>query len=231
MSKLGEMARLTQRGWRVALVVGAVVVGTFPWNSAPYGLAGVVPILIWCLLAGSARDGVVTGLILLTLLAYFVVPRGLGFSGPLVPSAIEVCWLYPMVAAVVCLIAMPRERGLTASSLGLVAMVGAGLLITAVVLFDQLEDMPGGESVLPGPSELRTAEMDGHCGSGNCAREVVLIGDRAPELVREHLESRGFTAHTPQRMCRTTGLVFTHEVCAESTTVTPDRVAVVWYVN
>ncbi|MGW6442415.1 hypothetical protein [Lentzea sp. NPDC055074] len=231
MSNLGETARLTQLGWRVALVAAAVVVGTFPWNTAPFGLAGVVPILIWCLLARSARKGVVTGSVLLALLAYFVVPRGLGWSGPLVPSALEVCWLYPMVAAVVCLIAMPRERGLTASSLGLVAMVGAGLLITAVVLFDQLEDKPGDESVLPGPSDLRTTEMDGHCGSGNCSREVVLVGDRAPELVREHLESRGFTARTPERMCRATGLVFTHEVCAESKTITPDRVAVVWYVN
>jgi hypothetical protein len=230
MSNLGEPV-LTRFGWRVALVAAAVVLGTFPWDGAPFGLAGLVPILIWCLLARTTGKGVVTGLVLLALLAFFVVPRGLGWSGPLVASPVEVCWLYPLVAAVVSLVAMPRSRGLTSSSLGLVVMVGVGLLTTAVVLLDQLEAKPGDEGVLPGPSGLRVAEGDGYCGSGNCSREVTMTGDRAPEVVREHLESRGFTARTPERMCRATGLVFTHEVCAELVTIGPDSAEVTWYVN
>lgn len=217
--------------WRAALVVAAVVVGTFPWSGAPFGLAAVVPILIWCALARSPREGGVPGLVLLALLAWFVVPRGLGWSGPLVPSAVEVCWLYPIMAAVVCLVAMPRERGLTSSSLGLVAMVGIGFLVTAVVLLDRLEAKPGDEGVLPAPAGLRVAEGTGHCGSGNCSREVTLSGERAPEVVREHLDSHGFSARTPERMCRETGLVFTHEVCAELATAGPDAVEVTWYVN
>ena len=230
MSNLGE-TRLTRYAWRVSLIAAALVVGTFPWSGAPFGLAGVVPILIWCLLARSPGDGVVPGLVLLALLAYFVVPRELGWSGPLVPSAVEVCWLYPVIAAVVCLVAMPRERGLNSSSLGLVAMVGVGFLITAVVLLDRLEAKPGDEGVLPGPSGLRAVEGTGHCGSGNCSREVRMTGERAPEVVREHLESRGFTTRTPERMCRATGLVFTHEVCAEPDAIGPDAVEITWYVN
>jgi hypothetical protein len=233
MSNVGESVRL---GWRVALVGAAVAVGTFPWNEAPSGLFGVVPIVIWCFLARSRKTGVTVGLILLALLVWFVVPRGLGWSGPLVPSAVEVCWLYPVIAAIVCGAALPRERSVVAGVLGLVTMVLAGFLAAAVVLFGQLEAKPGDEGVLPAPSGLRMTEGDGWCGSGNCSREVVATGDRAAEVMREHLASRGFSSRAPlgsgdERVCRATGLVFTHEVCAETKNIASDVVEVTWYVN
>lgn len=238
MSNVGESARrrLAQIGWRAALVAAAVVVAAFPWNAAPSGLFGVLPIVLWCLLARERRSGLRTGLILLAVLVWFVVPRGLGWSGPLVPSAVEVYWLYPIIAACVCLPALSRERSVSVGVLGLVTMVGIGLLATAVVLLDQLESKPGDESVLPGPSGVRVAEGVGWCGSGNCSREVVVTGAGAAEVMREHLESRGFSPRSrlssrAERVCRETGLVFTHEVCAETQTVTSDSVKVIWYVN
>jgi hypothetical protein len=226
MSDLGEVAR--RHGWRAVLVVAAVVVGTFPWNAAPSSLFGAVPILIWCFLARSRETGVTVGLILLAVLVWFVVPRGLGWSGPWVPSEVEVYWLYPVIAAVVCL---PALRRVGTGVLGLVTMIMAGFLATAVVLLGQLESKPGDEGVLPAPSGLRIAEGRGHCGSGNCSREVIATGDRAPDVMREHLESRGFSSRTPKRMCRATGFVFTHEVCAEPRTIASDTVEVTWYVN
>jgi len=226
MSTLGEATRL--HWWKAALLVAAVIVGTFPWTAAPSGLFGVVPILIWCFLARSREAGVTVGLILLAVLVWFVVPRGLGWSGSLVPSEVEVYWLYPVIAAVVCL---PALRRVSTGVLGLVTMVLAGFLATAVVLLGQLEAKPGDEGVLPAPSGLRVAEGSGYCGSGNCSREVTATGDRAPDLMREHLESRGFTVRTPERLCRATGLVFTHEVCAEPKKISSDTVEVTWYVN
>lgn len=225
MYTLGEATRL--HWWKAALLVAAVIVATFPW-TAPASVFGAVPILIWCFLARSREAGVIVGLILLALLVWFVVPRGLGWSGPLVPSEVEVYWLYPVIAAVVCL---PALRRVSTGVLGLVTMVLAGFLATAVVLLGQLEAKPGDEGVLPAPSGLRVAEGSGYCGSGNCSREVTATGDRAPEVMREHLESRGFTVRTPERMCRAIGLVFTHEVCAESKTISSDAVEVTWYVN
>jgi hypothetical protein len=225
MSNLGELVR--RHWWKAALLVAAVIVATFPW-TAPAGVFGAVPILIWCFLARSRTAGLTVGLILLALLVWFAVPRGLGWSGPLVPSEVEVYWLYPVIAAVVCLPALQRVR---TGVLGLVTMIMAGLLAAAVVLLGQLEAKPGDEGVLPAPPGLRVAEGSGHCGSGNCSREVTATGDRAPEVMREHLEARGFTVRTPERLCRATGVVFTHEVCAESKKIASGAVEVTWYVN
>lgn len=238
MSNLGESERLrsAQLGWRAAVVVAAVGVAAFPWNAAPSSLFGVVPILIWCLLARSSKAGLTVGLILLALLVWFVVPRGLGWSGPLVPSAVEVCWLYPVIAACVCLPVLSQQRRVVAAVSGLVTMVGTGFLAAVIVLFGQMDSKPGDEGVLPLPSGLRVVEGDGWCGSGNCSREVTTTGDRAPEVMREHLASRGFSPRRPlssgaERVCRETGLVFTHEVCAETRKVTSTTVEVTWYVN
>ncbi|MFJ5991528.1 hypothetical protein [Lentzea sp. NPDC092896] len=225
MSNLVETARL--HWWKAALLVAAVIVGSFPWN-APSSLFGVAPILIWCFLAPSRKAGVTVGLILLAVLVWFAVPRGLGWSGPLVPSEVEVYWLYPVIAAAVCL---PALRRVSTGVLGLATMVLAGFLATAVVLLGRLEAKPGDEGVLPAPSGLRVAEGSGYCGSGNCSREVTATGDHATDVMREHLEARGFTVRTPERMCRATGLVFTHEVCAESKKISSDAVEVTWYVN
>lgn len=238
MSNLGESARLrlTQLGWRAALVAAAVLVGTFPWHAAPSGLFGVMPILLWCLVARDRKSGIRIGLILLAVLVWFVVPRGLGWSGPLVPSAVDVYWLYPMIAACACVASLSQTRSIAVAVLVLVTMVGTGLLASAVVVLSQLESMPGDEGVLPAPSGLRVVEGRGWCGSGGCSREVTATGDRAPEVMREHLASRGFSSRVPlstggERVCRKTGLVFTHEVCAEFRTVTSNTAEVKWYVN
>nr|WP_253767197.1 hypothetical protein [Goodfellowiella coeruleoviolacea] len=231
------MEHVVERWWRVALVVAGVALGAFPWGAPPVGLFGVLPIVVWCWgLARSPRTGLAVGLALLALLAWFVLPRGLGWSGRWVPSAVEVYWLLPVFAAVLCAIGVLVERRRLAGLGRLAAMVLAGLVATGFVLFAQLEAPPGDEGVLPGPPGLRVAEGTGWCGSGNCARELDATGDRAHELVRAHLAARGFAPRPSlssgdERVCRLTGLVAAHEVCAELRDVAVDTVRVLWYVN
>ncbi|MFD4668379.1 hypothetical protein ACFWNN_01515 [Lentzea sp. NPDC058450] len=229
MPILGDAVRT--HWWRF-VPVGAAAVVCVP-TSSPFGL---VPVVLWCALARTRRTGLVVGAVLVALLAWFVLPRELGFGGPWVPSYVELFWLYPVLAALVCLPAVPRDRGIGSAVLVLTTMVATGLLATAVVLLGQLESKPGDEGVLPAPAGLKATEGLGHCGSGNCSREVTLKGDRAPDVLRAHLESRGFTPRPAldsgdERVCRADGLVFTHEVCAESRTLTSTEVRVVWYVN
>ncbi|MGI5499463.1 hypothetical protein [Lentzea sp. CA-135723] len=229
MPILGDAVRT--HWWRF-VPVGAAAAVCVPTSS----LFGLVPVVLWCALARTRRTGLVVGGALVAVLAWFVLPRALGLAGPWVPSYIELFWLYPVVAALVCLPAVPRERGIASAVLVLTTMVATGLLATAVVLLGQLESKPGDEGVLPGPAGLKVAEGLGHCGSGNCSREVTLTGTSAPDATREHLASRGFTPRPAldsgdERVCRADGLVFTHEVCAESRTITPAEVRVVWYVD
>ncbi|WP_394619170.1 hypothetical protein JNUCC0626_08755 [Lentzea sp. JNUCC 0626] len=229
MPILGETVRT--HWWRCALV-GAAAVVCVPTSS----LFGVVPVLLWAALARTRRTGLIVGCVLVALLAWFVLPRFLGFAGPWVPSYVEVFWLYPVFAALVCLPAVPRERSIAAGALVLTTMVLTGLIAAAFVLLVQLESKPGDEGVLPVPGGVQAVEGTGHCGSGNCSREVTVTGDRAPEVMRAHLAERGFTPRYPldsgdERVCRADGLVFTHEVCAESRTRTSTEVRVVWYVS
>ncbi|MDX8055405.1 hypothetical protein SK571_39035 [Lentzea sp. BCCO 10_0798] len=214
--------------WRIVPFVAGLSVSVV---ASGISLFGMVPIVLWCALARTWRTGFAVGMTLVALHAWFVVPRQLGWSGPLVPSYAERFWLYALVTAFICAVGLAVESRLVAGVGWLVAMVGVGFFITVVVLLDELEAKPRDEGVLPGPPGLEVAEGAGHCGSGNCSREVVMTGDRAPEVVREHLESRGYTARTPTRMCWAVGVVFTHEVCAEPKTVSADKVAVTWYVN
>lgn len=197
-------------------------------------LFGIVPILLWCVLAGSWRTGVVVGLILVVLLAWFTVPRELGWSGPWVPSSLEVFWLHPVFAAVVCLVGLAVERRLLAG-VWLLPMILIGFVVTVVVLFFQYEDKPGDEGVVPGPAGARIAEGVGICGSGGCARELTATGDAAIDVMRAHLRSRGYSSAPPlsrdERMCRVTGLAVGHEVCAELRVEAADSVRVIWYVN
>lgn len=208
--------------WRgVFVVLGILVVGT----SRDVNVFGLVPILLWAALARSWRTGVVVGLVLLALLTWFVVPRGLGWSGPWVPSALEVYWLYPVIAAVVC------EAGLGL----LIPMVGLGVLAAVLDVVWVHGSKPGSEGVLPEPPGIEIVEGAGRCGSGNCAREVEATGDRAPEVMRAHLASRGFSPSPPlgsdERLCRMIGLAVRHEVCAELRDTGANRVRVLWYVE
>jgi len=82
---------------------------------------------------------------------------------------------------------------------------------------------------------LRVVEGPGGCGSGGCWRDLDATGDRAHEVMRAHLDSRGYAPASPlssgdERMCHRTGLVATHEVCAELKDVS-GGVRVTWYVN
>lgn len=223
--------RLKKHWWRLALV--AVATAAFSWNE---GFFGLISILVWCGLARSPRTGVTVGLVLMALLAWFVVPRSLGFAGLWVPAAIEVYWLYPIVAAVVCLIGTLVKQRSPAGIGRLLAMVIAGFIATGGVLFVQLEAVPGDEGVLPGPAQLRIVQ-DYSCGSGGCWRILEATGDRAPAVMREHLASRGFTPAPAStitgdpRVCRRTGVLVTHEVCADLRDLSANSIRVDWYVN
>jgi hypothetical protein len=218
--------------WRGVFVVLAIlVVGT----SRDANMFGLVPILLWAALARSWRTGVVVALVLLALLTWFVVPRGLGWSGPWVPSSLEVYWLYPLIAAVVCEAGVLVERRSPAGLGLLIPMVGLGFLAAVLDVVWVHGSKPGSEGVLPEPPAIEIVEGAGHCGSGNCAREVEATGDRAPEVMRAHLASRGFSPSPPldsdERLCRVIGLAVRHEVCAELRDTGANSVRVLWYVN
>lgn len=228
MQDLGEL-----HWWRAVPLVAGFVVNVL---SVDTGLFGMVPIVLWIVFARSWRTGIVVGLLLVVLLAWFVLPRRMELPGRWVPSALEVYWLYPMIAAVVITVGLLVERRMLAGVLWLPAMIVPGLAI-AVVL-DSDASMPRDEGVVSAASGLEVAEGDGHCGSGhgaNCARQLTATGDRAGEVVRTGLASGGFTHRPPlstdERLCRQTGLVLVHEVCAELRETSPTSVRVVWYVN
>lgn len=218
--------------WRIVLVVAGLAVGVF---APGITLFGMVPIVLWCGMARTRWTGLVVGLVLVGLLAWFVIPRDVGWSGPWVPSDVEKYWLYGVITAFVCQTGVLVERREPAGVLRLLAMVGAGFLITGVVLLDRLEARPLDEGVLPAPPGLRVVEGEGHCGSGGCSRDVTATGDGALQVMRAHLTARGFTAARPlnadERMCRRTGIVVPHEVCAELRNISPSEVQVLWYVN
>jgi hypothetical protein len=212
--------------WRVALVVAAVGVAAFARNAPFAGLFGLVPMLVWC--GGpvrSPRTGIVVGVVLLALLAWFVVPRELGLAGPWVPAAIEVYWLHTTLAALVCAIGERRPSG------RLVALVVAGFVVTGGVLISEYETVPGDEGVSPGPAQLRITESS-TCGSHLCWRDMEATGDRALEVMAEYLLARNFTPEPSHptigdpQFCRTTGLVVTHRLCAGIVPLTANSVRV-----
>ncbi|MGW6928549.1 hypothetical protein ACWGE0_00710 [Lentzea sp. NPDC054927] len=176
----------------------------------------------------------IVGLIVLGLVVWFVVPRALDWSGPWVPSFVETFWLLPLLVSV-ALGAGLLVEGRTVLVLMLPVLVVGGFVAGGFVALMRMEAPPGDEGVLPVPPGLRVVKSDRYCGSGNCSREVTATGDDALQTMRTHLASRGFTAARPLnddgRMCRRTGLVATHEVCAELRDVSPSGVRVTWYVN
>lgn len=135
---------------------------------------------------------------------------------------------------------MPQRRfraGCPVAALGHDVETLAGFCLTGLVLFARLEAPPGDEGVLPAPTGLWVDERGPLCGSGGCGRQVDAIGTHVHEQMRAHLAMRGFTSRRPgpvtgqERMCRQTGLVATHEVCAELQDVAADTVRVSWYID
>ncbi|HET9140181.1 hypothetical protein [Actinophytocola sp.] len=186
-------------------------------------------------MARSTKTGVIVGLVLVALLAWFIVPREMGWTGPWVPAALEVYLLHPMLAAVVCEIGTLVDQRRLVGVGRLLTIVLAGFVLAGGALIAQLEAMPGDEGVFPGPAQLRVVIEDSWCGSSNCSRILEANGDRAPEVMREHLASQGFTAAPTitgrRRVCRQTGILVTHEVCAELQDISATAVRVEWYVN
>lgn len=219
--------------WRIVPLVAGFAVNVV---SVDTGLYGLVPIVLWIVLARSWRTGLVVGLLLVALLAWFVLPRTMELPGRWVPSALEVYWLYPVIAAVVIAVGLLVERRLLAGVLWLPAMIVPGVAFAVILELDAR--MPRDEGVVSATSGLEVAEGDGRCGSGhgaNCARELTATGDRAAEVVRAGLASGGFIHRPPlptdERLCRQTGLVQVHEVCAELRETSPTSVRVLWYVS
>lgn len=206
--------------------------GAFAADASVFVL---LPILLWCALARTIRTGLVVGLVLLALQAWFVVPRGLGWSGRWVPTAMEGLWLFPVVTGVVCLAGLLVERREPTGVAWLLALAGLGFLGAAFLFVFDDGAGPRDEGVLPGPAELRLVEGEGHCGSGNCARIAEATGGRAHEVMRAHLMSRGYAPASPlsgdERLCRRTGLVSAREVCAELKDLSATGLRITWYVN
>jgi hypothetical protein len=221
--------RVKTHWWRVALVGAAVALACF--SASPFaGLFGLLPILFWTWLARSTRSGVVVGLVLLALLAWFVLPNALGLAGPWVPAPIELYWLHTALAAVIC--AIGARRGFVR----LFLLVIAGFVVTGGAWFAGLEAAPGDEGVLPAPAGLPIAQQQ-ECASGGCWRTLGSTGDRAPQAWRDHLASHGYSPAPAgpitgaPRFCRSTGIVVTHTICVELSTLSPDAVHVEWYAN
>jgi hypothetical protein len=215
--------------WRGALVVAAVAVACF--SASPFaGLFGLVPIVFWVWLAPSRKSGVLVGLVLVALLAWFVLPGALGFAGPWVPAPIEVYWLHTTLAAVVC--AIGARRGFVR----LFVLVVAGFVVTLGAWFAGLEAAPGDEGVVPGPVGLLIGQSQ-ECASGGCWRTLDSTGDHAEQRWRDHLAAHGYSP-APMgpvtgrpRFCRRTGIVVDHEICTELRVLSPDIVHVEWYDN
>ncbi|MEU8632900.1 hypothetical protein AB0C38_12080 [Amycolatopsis sp. NPDC048633] len=221
--------RVKTHWWRGALVVAAVAVACF--SASPFaGVFCLLPILLWCGLAPSPRTGLVVGLVLVALLAWFVLPGALGFAGRWVPAPIEVYWLHTTLAAVIC--AIGARRGVVR----LFLLVVAGFVVTGGALFAAYESPPGDEGVAPGPAQLRITRSIG-CGSHDCWGVLEATGDRAPDVMREYVLERHFTP-APQsgitqipQYCRHTGVVVDHTVCVGLRTLAPDAVRAEWYVG
>lgn len=223
--------------WRVALVVVALVVSTFPWSSVSLAWLGAVPTVVWCAgPAASARAGIVVGVVLSAVLAWFVVPRELGASGRWVPSDLELLWLYPSVAAVLCGIGVFAQRRGTAGAGRLFVMVLGGLFLAGYVVFLRLEAPPEDESVVPPPPALEVAQRENICGSGGCAREVTVSGRNAYRVMRDHLIEKGYaprktTLDGRARVCRVNGIVVSHTSCVELRAQSDKSIQVIWYVE
>jgi hypothetical protein len=219
--------RVRTHWWRVALVVAAVVVACFA--ASPFaGLFGLVPTLVWCGLAPSRRNGLIVGAVLLALLAWFVLPGALGLGGRWVPAPIEIYWMHTTLAAVVC--AIGARRGFVR----LFVLVVAGFVVTLGAWFAGLEAAPGDEGIVPGPAGLLIGQSQ-ECASGGCWRTLDSTGDRAEQRWRDHLAAHGYSPATTgpvtgrPRLCRSTGIVVDHEICAELRVLSPDIVHVEWY--
>jgi hypothetical protein len=222
---------VTTHWWRTVPVAAAMIITA--WGDA--SLFAILPTLVWCAaLARTRRTGLIVGLVLLVLLVWFVAPGVLWWSGPWVPSPLDLLWLYPLLAAVVCETGVVVERGKPAGVLTLLSVLTLGLLVTGIKVLDHDFDKPGAEGVLPGPSGVRVVEGDVGCGSGYCWRDLDVTGDRAGKVMRAHLTSRGFTPASPlgaERMCRHTGVFVPYVVCAELRDTAPNSVRVTWYVE
>lgn len=223
---------LGRHWWRIALVAAAVGVAAFSWEHPFAAFFGLLPIIVWCFLATAPRTGVLFGLVLLLLLAWFTVPRGLELAGPWVPAAIEIYWFHTTLAAVVGAVGMLVERQRPSSLL--LTMVVVGFVAAGIVVFSEWEAPPGDEGVAPGPYQL-TVVRTVACGSGGCWGVLDATGDRATEVMRGYLVPHGFTPASEidgvPRLCRRTGVLVTHEVCAELRTRSATAVRVEWYVN
>ncbi|MFS8102796.1 hypothetical protein LFM09_37280 [Lentzea alba] len=223
---------LTKLWWRVPLAVAALAVSAVDRYSSLFVL---MPVLLWCMLARTRSTGLVVGLVLLMLQAWVVVPRGFWWAGPWVPSPVESFWLYALLAAIVSFVGVCVERREAAGVLWLLALVGLGFVGAGNKVLMHEYDPPGWEGVLPGPPGVHVTEGEGRCDSGRCWRELAATGERAHEVMRVHLESRGFTAVSPlagdERLCRRTGVTVPYEVCAELRDTAPGTVRVTWYVD
>jgi hypothetical protein len=226
--------RVKKNWWRFAVTVATLVMGTFAWYEPTVAVLAVVPALVWCWVHERAdRKGTVAGVILLALTAWILLPRDLGFSGPLVPSIFEVCLLLPIFVVVIYLTSTRYERSRGClPALGLSAFVLAGLLTAGWTVVLYSEGDTGDEGVWPGPSGLQVVEGEREGGSGGMNRQLIATGDRAPERMRDYLSSRGFSPQGNGRtsVCRANGVLLTYKVCAAVVDISPTTAQVTWWI-
>jgi len=192
-------------GWRVAPVAIALVVGTAPWGAYTTvgGVVAAAPVVLWCwLLARTRRTGLVVAALLIVLQAWVVVPAAMGWTGQwLVPSFGDLVTWYPWLTAGVCVVGVSVERRRAGQEPLPLGWLIAGTSAAAVALCcsgavwymsGTLDALPGDEGLLPMPAGLTVSAADPLCGSGGCARSIVVSGDHADARVRAHLAERGY---------------------------------------
>jgi hypothetical protein len=215
--------RLKKNWWRLAVVAATLLMAVFAWYEPIVAVFTVVPVLAWCWSLGRLdRRGVVT----LAVAAWILLPRGLGFSGPWVPSVFEVCLLLPIIAAFVHLTGLRSRRW--PSAIGFTAFFVAGFVVAVYTAAMYSDGATGDEGVWPGPSGLQIVEVDGEGGSSFSSRRLEATGDRAPERMRDYLASRGFTDQG--HGCRANGVVLTYKVCAAVVELSPTKARVSWWI-
>jgi hypothetical protein len=226
--------RVKKNWWRLAVTVATLGMGAFAWYEPTVAVFAVIPTLVWCWgQARPDRKGTVAGVILLALTAWILLPRDLGFSGPWVPSIFDVCLLLPIFAVVIYLTGTRYERSRGClPALGLSAFALAGLLTAGWTVVTYSEGDTGDEGVWPGPSGLQVVEGEREGGSGGMNRQLIATGDRAPERLRDHLSSQGFTrrGNDNASLCRANGVLLTYKVCAAVVVVSPTTASVTWWI-
>ncbi|RSM64191.1 hypothetical protein DMH04_51600 [Kibdelosporangium aridum] len=223
-------SRLIRQSWRLPVIAVTTVMAVFAWEEPVVAVFGALPIVIWCLLpARSARNGLITSLVLLVPVTVVLLPRALGWQDRWVPSVFEVYLFLPILTALIWAMATRGERSCL-RAVGFTAFVVVGFIGAAISAIGYAEGgIARDEQGFPIPTDLRVVSDTSGCGS-RCLHTVTVAGDRAADRIRDHLRSRGYTdsGRFDTEMCRVTGLILPYKVCKAVSETSPTEAIVEW---